>query len=55
MVPASQNFIVIFYESNTKGTNFQIMFYVYVMCMFCKIPEVTLCGWQGYKPVANGR
>ena len=26
------------------------MFYVYVLCMFCQSPEVTLSGWQGYKP-----
>ena len=26
MVLASSNFIAIFYESNTEGTNFQIMF-----------------------------
>ena len=34
-----------------KGDNFRIMFvcYVYVMCMFCISPEVTLCGWRGYK------
>ena len=25
------------------------MFYVYVTCMLCKSPEVTLCGWWGYK------
>ena len=49
MVPASPNFITIFYESNTEGINFRIMFvfYVYVMCVFCKSPEVTLCGWRG--------
>ena len=41
------------------------MFYVYAMCMFCivfnlcakfelvKSPEVTLSGWQGYKPTIN--
>ena len=33
-----------FYESNTEGTNFWTMFYVYVKCMFYKSPEVTLCG-----------
>ena len=26
MVPASRNFIAIFYESNTEATNFRIMF-----------------------------
>ena len=29
------------------------MFYVYVQCMFCKSPEVTLCGWRGYKHPLN--
>ena len=29
------------------------MFYVYAMCMFCKSPEMTLCGWRGYKPSIN--
>ena len=33
-------------SSNTEGTNFWIMFYVHVMCMFCISPEVTLCGWR---------
>ena len=49
-IPSSPNFIAIFYESNTEGTNFWIMFYVYVMCMFCKSPEMTLCSWRGCKP-----
>ena len=53
MVTVSPNFIAIFYESNTEGTNFRIMFYVYVMCMFCISPEVTLCGWRGNKPSIN--
>ena len=26
------------------------MLYVCVMCMFCKSPEVTLCGWRDFKP-----
>ena len=38
----------IFDESNTEGTTFWSMFDVYVMCMFCKGPQVTRCGWQGY-------
>ena len=25
----------------------------YVMRMFCKSPEVALCGWRGYKPSIN--
>ena len=29
------------------------MFYVDVMCMFCKSPEVTLCGWQGFNKQTN--
>ena len=36
-----------FYESNTEGTNFRIVFVcfmLYIMCMFCESPEVTLCG-----------
>ena len=52
----------IFYESYTDGTTFRgmfIMFYVYVMCMFCialnlratlelvKSPEVTMSGVTG--------
>ena len=53
MVPASPSFIAIFYESNTEGTNFRIVFYVYVMCMFCKSPEVTLCSLRGYNPSIN--
>ena len=45
MLPESPNFIAIFYENNTEGTNFQIMFvmfYVDVMCMFCIV--FNLCG-----------
>ena len=29
------------------------MVYAYVMCMFCKRPEVTLCGWRANKPVGG--
>ena len=41
-------FAFCFYESNTKGINFQMMFYVYLMCMcatfeLVKSPEVILC------------
>ena len=56
MVPASPNCSAIFffiYKSNTEATNFRIILYVYVMCMVCKSPEMTPCGWRGYKPSIN--
>ena len=56
-----------FYESNTKGTNFRIKFicFTFVKCAYfvlystcvrfdlVKSPEVTLCGSRGYKPSIN--
>ena len=57
----------IVYESNTKETNFQIMF-IYLTFIKCacfvlystyvrfdlvKSPEVTLCGFWGNKPSIN--
>ena len=67
MVPASPNFISIFYHSDTEGTNFRICLYVLRLCdvhvLYCfqlvqylnfvKSPEVTLYGWMGYKPSIN--
>ena len=67
MVSACPNFIChFFYESDTEGASFRIMFVCYVMCMFCnrivfnlcafelvKSPEVTLSGWLGYYPTIN--
>ena len=54
MVPASPNFISQFLmRAIPKGLTFGLYVYVYVMCMFCKSPEVTLCGLWGYKPSIN--
>ena len=49
--------VAICYESDTdtEGTNFRIMFVCLckLMRMFCKSPEVTLCGWRANKPSIN--
>ena len=56
-----------FYENNTEGTTFRIMLicFTFVKCAcfvlyspsarfhLVKSPEVTLCGWLGYKPPIN--
>ena len=58
VVPASPNFICLFYESNIEGTDFRIMFicFMFVKCAcfvlfstsvrfdLAKSPEMTLCG-----------
>ena len=44
----------IFYESNTRRTNFRIMFYVCIMCMFCiifNLCEICTCEKPGGDPV----
>ena len=41
-VPASPNFIAIFYESNTEGTNFWIC--LYVLCLWTS--PVRLAGLE---------
>ena len=66
MVPASPNLFAILYKSNTEGTNFRMLvccafmwcacFVLYSTCAtfeLVKSPEVTLCGWLGYKPTIN--
>ena len=57
LVQASPNFICFFYESNTEGTNFRIMFiimfHVIILCMFCFV--FNLCKiWCSEKPWVDG-
>ena len=44
------NLLPFFMRAIPKGLtlDYVCMFYVYVMCMFRKSPQVTLCSWRGY-------
>ena len=59
IVPASPNYFAIFIVWEQYRRDYLLdyvwMFCVDIMCMFCKSPEVTQCGWRGYKPSINKR
>ena len=69
-IPVCPSFIAIVHKGNTENTvvRFLYMFFAFIVfflimrilfftCQikFVKSPEVTLCGWPGYKPPINNQ